>query len=136
MCSSFVFIHIGQCGVQVGSEFWTSVLGCLPKHVPGLFLRSSKYPLPCILSDSEPKAVRRSLLCSREMKRTIHPLNIVTSKRGCGNNWGCGYRDNLSCCIIERLRRTAESCDNFMGVVIFHSTSGGTGSGACVHPLF
>ena len=125
----FIFVHIGQCGIQIGSELWSNILNSSNKYsVSGLTDYASRL-LPCILSDSEPKVVQTFNKSVR--KAAIHPMNVITKKKGCGNNWSCGYNDSLSDSILDSIRRTAEqSCaDCLMGVVIFHSTAGGTGSG-------
>ncbi len=127
MVCPFVFVHIGQCGVQIGSELWNNILDNNPlKHIPGL-TDAVSHSIPCILSDTEPKAIET--FNKRIRKVGVHPLNVITKKKGCGNNWSCGYNDDLSESIVHRIRQLSEQCGIFLGIVIFHSTAGGTGSG-------
>ena len=126
----FVFVLVGQCGLQLGAEFWRTVSG--NKSVPGLCFSTSRHSLPCVLVDSEAKVLASDGL--KVVRGQIHPNCVVSSKRGCGNNWACGYHmQDLAHTTVDRVRQTAERCDNFMGVVIIHSLSGGTGSGEIVN---
>ena len=129
MCSTTVFLHIGQCGIQVGSEFWANMMGTTKhEYFPSLTLSSGQLSsIPCVLYDTEAKPVQSF---TNLVKTKIHPLNVITGRKGCGGNWGCGYSEvTVEEPLLEQVRKTAESCDCFMGVVIFHSLAGGTGSG-------
>ena len=95
--------------------------------VPGLCLSTSRHSFPCVLVDGEARVIASD--CLKFVRGHIHPNCIVSNKRGCGNNWACGYHQDLAHTAVDRVRHTAERCDNFMGVVIMHSLSGGTGSG-------
>ena len=57
---------------------------------------------------------------------------IVYSQSGRANNWAMGYEFNEMKLLersMEAIRSRMERSDRFEGVVMFHSTSGGTGSG-------
>lgn len=106
----FIFIHAGQCGVQIGAELWTKLT--IPDN-------QCNY----LMVDSEPKVVN-ALKLGKERDNVIH------DRRGCGNNWGCGFSSDLTTKVMQRIRQLAENSDSgFMGVVLFHSLAGGTGSG-------
>ncbi len=166
---SLVFIHIGQCGNQLGQAFWKEMetlsqtptgtrtqknkkissyshVG-LPADIAAAQLITRHVPyslpdgsLPCILVDSEPKVVQG---CAQILGDTkISKEFVLSDKTGRGNNWAYGYNGrnlknpqdlygpgNLAECVMDGVRRTAERCDRFTGTVLFHSLSGGTGSG-------
>jgi hypothetical protein len=56
---------------------------------------------------------------------------VICGQRGCGSNWGCGFYDNniLVERTVEAVRKEVEGCDYYTGCLLFHSLSGGTGSG-------
>ena len=66
-------------------------------------------------------------------------MSQLFEKSGRGNNWAYGYygktshevsRDScLKDSVQECVRNVVERCDGFMGTVLFHSITGGTGPG-------
>ncbi|PVD37371.1 hypothetical protein C0Q70_04370 [Pomacea canaliculata] len=85
--------------------------------------------------DGESKVIKR---LSSVMK--IREKNVITGKRGRGNNWSLGYHglhvsgdDCLLEETLESIRREVERCDMFSGFLLTHSLSGGTGSGFGSH---
>ena len=137
--SSTVFLHVGQCGNQIGSMFWEEMIKLddisthkltkgsvtIPSTVSYHLLSGS---IPCILVDNEPKPVK---IFSTNLRKQIISRNVITGQRGSSNNWGSGYRDTegIFDVVMETMRKTTEQCDCFMGSIIFHSIAGGTGSG-------
>ena len=121
---SSVYVHIGQCGNQVGQAFWNKVeqrssprqqtaqkhrpqVATANKHkMPGKLIQSNAPvylpfslldgTLPCVLVDSEPKVVQRC--CSKKgvLASRVPEEFRITEKRGRGNNWACGYHDRHS----------------------------------------
>lgn len=156
---SSLFLHIGQCGNQLGEAFWREARDWYPEtsskdgqsrgvdpaqgrtaktsHLPFSLLEGT---LPCILIDTEPKVIKR---CSRSrvLSKLVPPEFRVSEKRGRGNNWAYGYFGRLQQSsgspdggrlvevVQERVRRLVERCDHFMGTVLLHSIAGGTGAG-------
>jgi hypothetical protein len=96
--------------------------------------------------DSEPKVIQTIL---QENSNNLYKLtNVRFSQSGCGNNWALGYnfggnskgltercapenqgRDMLLNDALELFRNEVESTDYVKACVVFHSLSGGTGSG-------
>ena len=150
--ASGCFLHVGQCGIQLGRSFWDTALEwdqdfdkAVHKHlkrssVPSMPFSLHNGILPCVVVDSEPKPAV-SCFGRSNSPHTLISDAIITDRTGRGNNWACGYNNGrqkgpkkaAGGGMVERVsdavRRVAEQCDCFMGVVIFHSIAGGTGSG-------
>ncbi|XP_053873633.1 tubulin delta chain-like [Malaclemys terrapin pileata] len=138
---SAVWLHVGQCGNQIGEEWWQSLTR---ENVP--HAEADRYPfcspdgkLSAICVDSEPKVVRK---LQKQVKSGLAPNssfrenNLIVGKRGRGNNWAYGYHGlhsasekNLLERTMESLRKEVERRDCYCGTVLFHSFSGGTGAG-------
>ena len=103
----------------------------------------------CVMVDSEPKVVADTV----RGLRTIRPGNVCLDHSGRGNNWAMGFMacaadeeramassshgifgsavaGGLFCDVVETIRREAERTDALRSMVVVHSLSGGTGSGA------
>ncbi|KAM7176628.1 LOW QUALITY PROTEIN: tubulin delta chain-like [Macrochelys suwanniensis] len=132
---SAVWLHVGQCGNQIGEERWQILTS---ENVP--HAEADRYPfctpdgkLRAICVDSEPKVVRK--LQKRVKRGSFRETNLIVGKRGRGNNWAYGYHGLHSASeknLLERtmdLRKEVERRDCYCGTVFFHSLSGGTGSG-------
>lgn len=147
--ASSAFLHVGQCGSQLGRSFWDTVqvwdqgtygrVTGKGQELSGFALHGGI--LPCVVVDTEPKAAN-SCFGHRSSSHKLLHNTLLTEKAGRGNNWAYGYHgkggrrengsdsgDVLTERVREAMRRISEQCDSFMGVVIFHSIAGGTGSG-------
>ena len=138
-----VTIQVGQCGNQIGNEFWKLMLQeheTTPDTDEALsaFFRFSPQ------KDGKTHAMKaRALLIDMEcgpLQETMRsPLGalfdetqFVMDVYGAGNNFAHGfceygprYRSNFE----EGVRRNAEHCDSLQTFIVTHSLSGGTGSG-------
>ena len=57
---------------------------------------------------------------------------MISGKEDCANNYSIGYYEHgkeIIELVLDRIRKTAEQCTGLQGFVIYHSFSGGTGSG-------
>lgn len=125
---STVYLHVGQCGNQVGHAFWKKV------DKDSSVKESHSYIHPddkqrSVHVDSEPKVLSK---ISKGLK--IREGNIVCGKRGRGTNWALGYygtqrEEHLLEDSLDRVRKEIEKCDAYSGCIMMHSLSGGTGSG-------
>ena len=118
---STVFLHVGQCGNQLGQSFWQEVgEWCSPPGVRSLPSTTLKLPyksgshktpswsspthsctpvayslldgtLPCVLVDSETKVVRKYTGDRMLLGRKVPVEFRVTERGGRGNNWAYGY---------------------------------------------
>ncbi|XP_034619731.1 LOW QUALITY PROTEIN: tubulin delta chain-like [Trachemys scripta elegans] len=133
---SAVWLHVGQCGNQIGEEWWQILTR---ENVP--HAEADRYPfcspdgkLSAICVDSEPKVVRK--LQKQVKSGSFRKNNLIVGKRGRGNNWAYGYHGlhsanekNLLERTMESLRKEVERRDCYCGTMLFHSLSGGTGAG-------
>ncbi|XP_073185786.1 tubulin beta-4B chain-like [Lepidochelys kempii] len=133
---SAVWLHVGQCGNQIGEEWWQILTSEKVPHA-----EADRYPfcspdgkLSAICVDSEPKVVRK--LQKRVRRGSFRETNLIVGKRGRGNNWAYGYHGlhsasekNLLERTMESLRKEVERRDCYCGTVLFHSLGGGTGAG-------
>ncbi|KAM9307768.1 tubulin delta chain-like [Gastrophryne carolinensis] len=130
---SIVWLQVGQCGNQIGQEWWQIVTGSAAEtdRYP-FFSRDGLINAICV--DSESKVIRR--LRQNVKKGYFRDSNIIVGKGGRGNNWAYGYRDAGTGSESSLLERTMESFrleverrDCYSGTVMLHSLCGGTGSG-------
>ncbi|KAI1886218.1 hypothetical protein AGOR_G00211730 [Albula goreensis] len=133
---STVLLQVGQCGNQLGLEWWRLIM-----QSPGLGKENDRSPfitrdgkLAAVFVDSEPKVLRGARHLVRSKK--LPEYNVIAGKGGRGSNWAYGYhgqRGEEECGILQQtmdaLRREVERRDCYCGTILFHSLSGGTGSG-------
>uniref|UniRef100_W5MEC1 Tubulin/FtsZ GTPase domain-containing protein n=1 Tax=Lepisosteus oculatus TaxID=7918 RepID=W5MEC1_LEPOC len=149
---SAVWLHVGQCGNQLGLEWWRWVSERPSKDSKSgresvKHLNTCRYPfcssdgsLAAVCVDSEPKVLRRTqkltctALCGRAW--SLRESNIIAGQGGRGSNWAYGYHgapaegeSSLLSRAMESVRREVERKDCYCGTVLFHSLSGGTGAG-------
>ena len=113
-----IHVHIGQCGIQLGTTYWSNM-----DVVDSI-------TLPCVAVDSEikPAANLKRCLCG-----LMGGDNIILDRKGYGN-WSCGYSSTLVGRVLERVRIIAEEIGSFNGLILTHSYAGGTGSGSYCWP--
>mmetsp|Transcript_17407 Transcript_17407/g.29171 ORF Transcript_17407/g.29171 Transcript_17407/m.29171 type:complete len:496 (+) Transcript_17407:153-1640(+) len=138
-----VTIQVGQCGNQIGNQFWSMLL---KEHetTPDDDSALSAFFRFAPQRNGQPDIMKaRALLVDMEcgpltetMKSPLGSLfdetQFVMDVYGAGNNFAHGnreygptYRDKFE----EGLRRNAEQCDSLQSFIVTHSLGGGTGSG-------
>ncbi|XP_015592097.1 tubulin gamma-1 chain isoform X2 [Cephus cinctus] len=143
-----ITLQLGQCGNQVGFEFWKRLCaehainpeGNLEDYaVDGIdrkdvffYQSDDQHYIPrAVLLDLEPRVI--NTIMTSPYAKLYNPENIYTSKHGggAGNNWASGYHqgEKLQEDVFEILDREAEGSDSLEGFVVCHSIAGGTGSG-------
>ena len=140
-----ITIQVGQCGNQIGNQFWSTLLEEHAKTADSDEALSAffRFTAPSSSSRSRPVMKARALLIDMEcgpLQETMRsPLGslfdetqFVMDVYGSGNNFAHGhylygpqYRDKFE----EGLRRNAEHCDSLQTFLVTHSLGGGTGSG-------
>ncbi|XP_064598266.1 tubulin delta chain-like [Liolophura sinensis] len=127
---SSVIVQVGQCGNQIGHHFWSKTVRDECAEKCNVYKSQDGY-LRAVCIDSEPKVVGK---IQRGCK--VRDANVVCGKRGRGSNWALGYHglpskgdNHVLEDSMEALRKEIERCAHFSGTMIFHSLSGGTGSG-------
>lgn len=150
MPRELITIQAGQCGNQIGSQFWEYLCkdhgiaqdGTLEDHAVGVDAGDRKdvffyqadddhYVPRAILVDMEPRVIANVL--AGPYKNLYNPENIFTSKdgSGAGNNWAMGYASGEKVAeeLSDMIDREADGSDSLEGFQLLHSIAGGTGSG-------
>lgn len=148
MPRSILTVQVGQCGNQVGLEFWKRL--CLEhgidkdgtlqefatessdrKDVFFYQADDSQYVPRSILVDLEPRVINQ--IRTGELRNLFNPENIYSHPEGggAGNNWAVGYStaETVAEEVMEMIDREADGSDSLEGFVLCHSIAGGTGSG-------
>ncbi|ORX89569.1 tubulin-domain-containing protein [Basidiobolus meristosporus CBS 931.73] len=148
MPREIITLQAGQCGNQIGVEFWSqlcaehginkdgiledfAVEGVDRKDVFFYQADDDHYIPRAILVDLEPRVINN--ITSSEYANLYNPENIFVSKDGggAGNNWAHGYGqgDKIYEEVFDMLDREAEGSESLEGFMLLHSIAGGTGSG-------
>lgn len=143
-----ITLQLGQCGNQIGFEFWKRLCaehGISPEGVleeyategtdrKDVFFYQSddEHYIPrAVLLDLEPRVIHT--IMNSPYAKLYNPENIYLSKHGggAGNNWASGYSqgERLQEEIFDIIDREADGSDSLEGFVLCHSIAGGTGSG-------
>ncbi|KAF5276897.1 hypothetical protein FQA39_LY06448 [Lamprigera yunnana] len=143
-----VSLHIGQCGVQMGSACWE--LYCLEHgiqpdgEIPSEQMTCGDRSFHTFFSESEcGKYVPRSVLVDLEpsvvdevrtgtYRKLFHPEKLISGKEDAANNYARGHytvgKDMIEL-VLDQIRKVCDNCTNLEGFLLFHSCGGGTGSG-------
>jgi tubulin gamma len=150
MPREIITLQVGQCGNQIGSEFWKrlcaehgigpdGILTDFAAENPGndrkdvFFYQADdeQYVPRALLMDLEPRVING--IQQSSFADLYNPENIFLSKDGggAGNNWARGYAqaESVQEEIFEMIDREADNSDSLEGFVLCHSIAGGTGSG-------
>mmetsp|Transcript_6258 Transcript_6258/g.10148 ORF Transcript_6258/g.10148 Transcript_6258/m.10148 type:complete len:470 (-) Transcript_6258:120-1529(-) len=148
MPREIITLQVGQCGNQIGAEFWKMLCaehgisedGILHEYATQgddrkdvfFYQADDEHYIPrALLIDLEPRVVNNIL--TSDYKNLYNPENIFIGKDGggAGNNWGSGYDQGAAVndTVIEMIDREADGSDSLEGFVLCHSIAGGTGSG-------
>ncbi|CAI2367365.1 unnamed protein product [Moneuplotes crassus] len=148
MPREIITCQVGQCGNQIGMEFWKQLCmehGINPEGILEEYAQNGEdrkdvffyqaddehYVPRAVLIDLEPRVING--IQKSPYASLYNPENIFISKHGggAGNNWGRGYCDaeKVQEEIIEMIDREADGSDSLEGFVLTHSIAGGTGSG-------
>jgi len=143
-----ISLHAGQCGNQIGHRFWQIVSGEHSidrqghyngnedkqlKRLPVFYTESStgRFVPRALLFDMEPGTL--NYIRSSEWGSLYHPNSYIFGRTGAGNNWAKGYYGDgaqLASAVQDQIRKMMETCVAPQGITTYHSTGGGTGSGA------
>ncbi|OMJ10604.1 Tubulin gamma chain [Smittium culicis] len=148
MPREIITIQTGQCGNQIGNEFWSHLCaeheicadGTLEEYATEgvdrkdvfFYQADDDHYIPrTILLDLEPRVIN-NILQSR-YANLYNPENIYTTEQGsgAGNNWAMGYSQGEKIWedILDIVDRETENSDSLEGFSLLHSIAGGTGSG-------
>lgn len=148
MPREIITLQVGQCGNQIGSEFWKllcaehgiSKRGILEDFATAgddrkdvfFYQADDEHYIPrSLLIDMEPRVI--NMIQNSEYRELYNPENIFVSKDGggAGNNWAKGYggAERVQDEIFDMIDREADGSDSLEGFVLLHSIAGGMGSG-------
>uniref|UniRef100_A0A061QN85 Tubulin gamma chain n=1 Tax=Tetraselmis sp. GSL018 TaxID=582737 RepID=A0A061QN85_9CHLO len=148
MPREIITLQIGQCGNQIGTEFWKKLCqehgishdGMLEdfatqggdrKDVFFYQADDDHYIPRALLMDLEPRVI--NTIQNSEIRSLFNHENIFISQEGggAGNNWASGFdqASEVQEDILDMIDREAEGSDSLEGFVVCHSIAGGTGSG-------
>ena len=148
MPHEIITLQVGQCGNQVGSEFWKQIAaehGISPDGILQecalesndrkdvfFYQADDEHYIPrALLIDLEPRVINS--IMNSEYRNLYNQENIFMASHGggAGNNWASGYRQGEENHeqIIDMIDREADGSDSLEGFVLTHSIAGGTGSG-------
>ena len=148
MPREIITIQVGQCGNQIGNEFWKQL--CLEHGISSEGIVNEKaingddrkdvffyqadddhYIPRSILIDLEHRVINS--IQSSDFKHFYNPENIFISKEGlgAGNCWATGYAkaEQVEDEVMDMIEREADGSDSLEGFMLIHSINGGTGSG-------
>lgn len=157
MPREMITLQLGQCGNQIGYEFWKKVCA---EHGIGsdgvsdgeivrqfgdkenfeendrkdvfFYQADDNHFVPrSILIDLEPRVI--TSIKNTDLGKLFNPENIFLCKDGggAGNIWAKGYScgRKIEESLFEIIEREVEGSDSLEGFILCHSIAGGTGSG-------
>ncbi|CAK8994839.1 unnamed protein product [Durusdinium trenchii] len=148
MPREIITLQVGQCGNQIGAEFWKllcaehgiSQRGILEDFATAgddrkdvfFYQADDEHYIPrALLLDMEPRVI--NVIQTSEYAELYNPENVFISKDGggAGNNWAKGYSmaEKVQEEVFDMVDREADGSDSLEGFVLIHSIAGGTGSG-------
>nr|AWD75470.1 tubulin [Callistoctopus minor] len=148
MPREMITLQLGQCGNQIGMEFWKQLCaehGISPEGIlenfatEGLdrkdvffYQADDEHYIPrAVLLDLEPRVI--NTIMSSPYAKLYNPENVFLGQQGggAGNNWAVGFSqgEKLYEEIFDIIDREADGSDSLEGFVLCHSIAGGTGSG-------
>ncbi|CEP62556.1 gamma-tubulin LALA0_S05e08262g [Lachancea lanzarotensis] len=152
MTGEIITLQIGQCGNQVGKQFWSQLIkehgigrdgksvvadpdndGTVREDDPTTFFRqndSDRFTPRALMFDLEPSAIAG---VQNTFPGLFNDRNLWVSKEelGAGNTWSKGYDYGLENQeeFINMIDKEIDATENFEGFQLLHSVAGGTGSG-------
>ncbi|KAE9460201.1 hypothetical protein C3L33_07895, partial [Rhododendron williamsianum] len=147
MPREIITLQVGQCGNQIGMEFWKQL--CLEHGInkDGIledfatqggdrkdvffYQADDQHYVPrALLIDLEPRVING--IQNGEYRNLYNHENVFLSDHGggAGNNWASGYHQGKGVeeDIMDMIDREADGSDSLEGFVLCHSIAGGTGS--------
>ncbi|GFN99422.1 tubulin delta chain [Plakobranchus ocellatus] len=155
---SVITLQLGQCGNQVGGQFFSTLTEDLSARSTGVnpkenkeyintstetfFVQSESHgrngslSLPkarAVLVDMETKAISQTMQQAKKSGKWAYSENQrFSQKKGSGNNWAngfCIHGPKSQDDVMNLICREAEKCDRLGGFISLLSLAGGTGSG-------
>ncbi|KAL0368868.1 UNVERIFIED_CONTAM: Tubulin gamma-1 chain [Sesamum calycinum] len=148
MPREIITLQVGQCGNQIGMEFWKQL--CLEHGISKegiledfatqggdrkdvfFYQADDQHYIPrALLMDLEPRVING--IQNSEYRNLYNHENVFIADHGggAGNNWASGYHQGKQYeeDLMDMIDREADGSDSLEGFVLCHSIAGGTGSG-------
>ncbi|XP_071902043.1 tubulin gamma-1 chain isoform X3 [Coffea arabica] len=152
MPREIITLQVGQCGNQIGMEFWKQL--CLEHGISKdgiledfatqggdrkdvfFYQADDQHYIPrALLMDLEPRVING--IQNGEYRNLYNHENVFIADHGggAGNNWASGYHQGKQYeeDLMDMIDREADGSDSLEGFVLCHSIAGGTGSGFVQH---
>lgn len=148
MPREIITLQVGQCGNQIGSEFWKQLCaehgispdGTLQDFAHGgddrkdvfFYQADDEHFIPRnLMIDLEPRVIHGIQSSTYRDLYNSENFFIAPDGGGAGNNWASGFRQGSEHedTVMEMIDREADGSDSLEGFVLCHSIAGGTGSG-------
>ncbi|SCU93736.1 LAMI_0E15412g1_1 [Lachancea mirantina] len=150
MTGEIITLQIGQCGNQIGKEFWSQLIkehgidrngqsvkeeqaDSVREDDTSVFFRKdgqNRFTPRAFLFDLEPSAIGD---VQTHFPGFFNERNIWVSKDelGAGNTWSKGYDYGVESQedFLNMIDKEIDATENFEGFQLLHSVAGGTGSG-------
>ena len=153
---SIVTLQLGQCGNQVGGQYFATLAAdlstCAQPHQSKCHSASyteeawerffsparegssgNPWCARAVMVDMESKVISQTLQQAQKSGQWQYPKKShLYQKRGSGNNWAngfCVHGPNVKDAVMNMVQKEVEKCDNFGGFLALMSLAGGTGSG-------
>lgn len=153
---SLITIQLGQCGNQIGGQFYSTILQDIQSKNTQVSARANEqyiaesverffekksvkgrdeeiFEARSVMIDMETKVIAQTCQQAERSGQWRYPSGQqFCQKRGSGNNWAngfCFYGPQAENIVMDMIQREAEKCDHLGGFVILMSVAGGTGSG-------
>eukprot|EP00730_Choanoeca_flexa_P016199 TRINITY_DN7604_c0_g1_i3.p1 TRINITY_DN7604_c0_g1~~TRINITY_DN7604_c0_g1_i3.p1 ORF type:complete len:458 (+),score=96.96 TRINITY_DN7604_c0_g1_i3:235-1608(+) len=148
MPRELITLQVGQCGNQIGQEFWKQLCtehGIRPDGILEDFATEGTdrkdvffyqadddhYIPRAVLMDLEPRVI--DSIKNSAYSNLYNPENLFVAKdgSGAGNIWAKGYSagEKVHEDLFDMIDREADNSDSLEGFMLTHSVAGGTGSG-------
>lgn len=144
-----IIVSVGQAGNQIAASFWKTICqehgidpltglapsGQAPRgNWSSFFSRlgeggGESFVPRAVMCDLEPSVIDEVKAKSGSL---FNPANLLSRSEGAGGNFAVGYLGEGREMIAEIMARViyeVDRCDNVGGLILLHSTGGGTGSG-------
>ena len=142
-----ITIQVGQCGNQMGQNFWELIseehnISPEGAHHGQYDLKIEKLDVyydesfksrhipRAIFVDLEPGPI--DSVQGSSLGRIFRPESFINGKNGSSNLWAKGYYTEgpgIIDMVVDSVRKEVEKADHFQGFQIPHAVGGGTGSG-------
>uniref|UniRef100_A0A7E4UUJ5 Tubulin delta chain n=1 Tax=Panagrellus redivivus TaxID=6233 RepID=A0A7E4UUJ5_PANRE len=151
MPGDIVSVQVGQCGNEIGNEFWKRLcmehaIGhdgyatserCVPDQATTYFSMADgdRFVPRAVLIDLEPRVLNATKNSEFGQIFNIERVFHSPDGGGAGNNWATGYgagwsgQSEVAEEILNLIQSEVEICDALDGFSLSHSIAGGTGSG-------